>query len=127
MKALSPIRRGLLTDVEWRVVETARSDGPLSLNPDGLMSRFLRFLGVRVARGLAKERLEALRRFSVRAWYWDLIRTTDMLAFLDAGYSRVHALEILSHVSMARGFTPTIQFEPGPPSSRTRSSHRQCG
>ena len=64
-----------LTDLDWKVVEVARRDSPLSINPDGRLPRFLRnFFGFPIARGLANERAEAFRRFCVRAWYWDLIR-----------------------------------------------------
>jgi|SRR5579864_117581 len=91
------------------VIEIARVDGPRSLNPDGIAARFLRFLGARVARRLANEGLEALRRFSVRAWYWDLIRKRDLQALLEAGYSSAHVQQILAHVAAFRGFTPSIQ------------------
>ena len=100
---------GPLNDLDWRVIEIARADGPRSLNPDGIAARLLRFLGARVARQLANEGLEALRRFSVRAWYWDLIRTRDLQALLGAGYSNAHVQQILAHVAAFRGFTPSIQ------------------
>lgn len=98
-----------LNELDWKVVEMARADGPRSLNPDGLVSRFIRFLGVPVTRRLTNEGLEALRRFSVRAWYWDLIRSRDVTALLGAGYSKAHVLQILAHVAEFRGFTPSIQ------------------
>ena len=106
----SAVHRALepLSDLDWRVVEAARSDGPRSLNPDGLIARLFRLLGVPVARPLANDGLEALRRFSVRAWYWDLIRGREMLALYAAGYSTNHAEQVLAHVATARGFTPTI-------------------
>ena len=98
-----------LSDLDWRVIEIARADGPRSLNPDGIAARLLRLLGARVARRLANQGLEALRRFSVRAWYWDLIRTRDLEALIEAGYSSVHVQQILAHVAAFRGFTPSIQ------------------
>lgn len=102
-----------LSDLEWRVVEMARNDGPRSLNPDGTLVRFCRdFFGLPIARRLASDRLEALRRFSVRAWYWDLIRTADLQRVLEAGYSSAAVLQILAHVAGYRGFTPSIQDQP---------------
>jgi hypothetical protein len=98
-----------LNDLDWRIVETARADGPRSFNPDGIVAQLFRILGMPVARRLTNDALEALRRFSVRAWYWDLIRTRDLQALLAAGYSRAHAQQILSHVAASRGFTPSIQ------------------
>ena len=99
-----------LTDLEWKVVAIARSDGPRSINPDGGFSKFLReFFGLRIARRLANEKLEALRRFCVRAWFWDLIRTRDVKALLEAGYTSLDLFQILAHVAGTRGFTPTIE------------------
>lgn len=99
-----------LTDIDWRVAEIARSDGPQSFNPDGRFTKILRnFFGLPVARNLANEKLEALRRFCVRAWYWDLIRRQDVSSLIEAGYSTSDASQILTHVAGYRGFTPTIQ------------------
>ncbi|MGZ8360411.1 MAG: hypothetical protein ACXWUX_07805 [Allosphingosinicella sp.] len=99
-----------LTDLDWRVVEVARIDGPRSINPDRRLARFLRhFFGLPIARRLANERAEALRRFCVRAWYWDRIHASDMRPLTDAGYSMADVLRILAHVAGYRGFIPTIQ------------------
>jgi hypothetical protein len=101
-----------LTELDWRVVEIARADGPRSIKPDGRFTRFLRdFFGLPIAHRLVNERLEMLRRFSVRAWYWDLIRSSDVRALISAGYSSRDLFQILSHVAGYRGFTPTIQEE----------------
>ena len=101
-----------LTDLEWRVVEIARSDGPRSINPDGRFARFLRdFFGLPMARKLANEKLEAFRRFCVRAWFWDLIRARDVRALMEAGYTSADVFQILAHVAGYRGFTPTIEEE----------------
>lgn len=116
-----------LSDLDWKVVEAARADGPRSLNPDGMAARFLRFIGVPVPHRLTNEKLEALRRFSVRAWYWDWFRTRDLRALYDAGYSRIHVLEILSHVGMTRGFTPSIIEEPPPRPPHKGLPHRYLG
>src|SRR5690242_19264277 len=102
--------RESLSRLEWQVVEMAREDGPRSLNPDGFWTQLSRDLfGLPIARRLANEGLEALRRFCVRAWYWDLIRTSDIKALVAAGYSMANALQILAHVAGYRGFTPSIQ------------------
>lgn len=98
-----------LGDLEWRVVNMARQDGPRSLNPDGFVARVLRDVFGIPARRLANEGLEALRRFCVRAWYWDLIRTSDIRALTAAGYSKSDALQILAHVARYRGFVPSLQ------------------
>lgn len=102
-----------LTDLDWQVVAMARADGPRSINPDGRFNRFLSdFFGLPFARKLANEKLETLRRFSVRAWYWDLIRTRDLRALMEAGYSSADAFRILGYVAGYRGFTPSIQEQP---------------
>ena len=99
-----------LTDIDWKVVEVARIDGARAMNPDGRLARFLRsFFGLTIPRGLASERAEALRRFCVRAWHWNVIRTNDMRPLLAAGYSSDDVLQILAHVAGYRGFTPTMQ------------------
>jgi hypothetical protein len=105
--------RDSLGPLEWDAIEIARRDGPRSFNPDGWHARIARALfGVEIARPLANKRLEALRRFSVRAWFWDLVRTKDMRAFFDAGYSSNDAWRILSYVSVHRGFLPSVENWP---------------
>ena len=99
-----------LTDLEWKVVDIARADGPRSIEPDGRLTKFLReFFGLPIARKLANDRLEALRRFCVRAWFWDLIRGPDVRAVIEAGYTSVDLFQILAHIAGYRGFTPTIE------------------
>lgn len=110
MNATSPTAGRSLTDFEWKIVEIARTDGPRSINPDGRLVRFLRdFFGFPVARGLANERAEALRRFSVGAWYRDRISAGDVRPLLAAGYSTADVARILAHVAGYRGFTPPMQ------------------
>jgi hypothetical protein len=99
-----------LTDLEWSVVEIARSDGPRSINPDTRFTKLLReFFGLPIARRLANEKLEALRRFCVRAWFWDVLRTHDVKALIEAGYTSLDLFQILAHVAGYRGFTPSIE------------------
>ena len=110
MNAIALNQGRSLTDLDWKVVEVARRDGPLSLNPDGPRARFLRkFFGFPIARGLANERAEAFRRFCVRAWHWDLIRIRDLRPVLEAGYSMDDVDRVLAHVAGFRGFTPSVQ------------------
>jgi len=110
MNAIGLNREGSLTDLDWSIVAIARTDGARSMNPDGRYARFLRdFFGWSVPRGLGNARAEALRRFSVRAWYWDRIRARDVRPLIDAGYSRIDALQIVAHVAGYRGFTPAMQ------------------
>jgi hypothetical protein len=113
MTAITLNQESPLTELDWRIVETARENGPRSLNPDGKFGRFLKsFFGLPINRRLANDKLDALRRFSVRAWFWDLIRTSDLRAFTDAGYSSNAAFQILAYVAASRGFTPAIQEQP---------------
>lgn len=127
MNAFMPVDKGPLSELEWKIVESAREDGALSLNPDGALARLARFVGIRVPNGLANDELEALRRFSVRAWHWDLIRSSDLRAFLDSGHSRTDVLEILSRIGMARGFVPTIEDQTDRGRPRNRAARRNCG
>src|SRR5262249_2300976 len=102
-----------LGSLEWDTIEIARRDGPRSFNPDGWYARLIRTaFGVEIARPLANDRLEALRRFSVPAWFWDLVRTRDMRAFFAAGFSSNDAWRILSYVSAHRGFVPSVEAWP---------------
>jgi hypothetical protein len=110
MNAISLTAECSLTDLDWKVIEVARMDGPRAMNPDGRLARFLRnFFGLPIARRLANKRAEALRRFGIRAWYWDLIRNSDVRPLIDAGYSMADVFQILAHVAGYRGFAPPIQ------------------
>lgn len=110
MIASIPSNAGSLSYLHWKVVEMAREDGRWSLDPDGFLTRIVGGLfPIKLARPLANDRLEALRRFAVRAWYWDLIRTKDLCALIDAGFSNEHARQILAHVASQRGFAPSVQ------------------
>ena len=110
MNAIALSEGSTLTKLEWQVVAMARQDGPRSFNPDTRLARFLRdFFGIPVTRPLANDRLEALRRFCVRAWHWDRIRARDLRLLVDAGYSSSSLFQILAHVAGYRGFTPSIE------------------
>ena len=110
MSSIEPRRQG---EMSWMVIDMARRDGPRSLNPDGLMARIARSLfGLPVPGGLANDDLEALRRYSVRAWHWDYVPASEVRAFLDAGYSVSDANRILAYVAHHRGFTPSLLLSP---------------
>jgi hypothetical protein len=110
MNAMTHIEQQRLSKMDWRVVEMARKDGPRSLNPDGFLARMARILfTIPIPTRLANDELEALRRFSVRAWFWDFVRDSDVQAFLDAGYTMANAQRILAYVAHHRGFTPSFQ------------------
>ena len=96
---------------EWAIVEMARHDGPRSLNPHGLVAQLRSLLlGEEIKHPLANERLEALRRFSVRAWFWDLVRTEDVRTLFDAGFTWDDAWRVLAHVAAHRGFMPSVEI-----------------
>ena len=96
---------------EWDVVELARRDGPRSLNPRSYLLRLCSILlGEEIKRPLANDQLEALRRFSVRAWFWDLVRTRDVRTLFDAGFTWDDVWRILAHVAAQRGFMPSVEI-----------------
>jgi hypothetical protein len=107
---LEEIRRPLLSEVDWIIVEMAKRDGPLSLNPDGIWARVSRHVfRLRIPGRLRGHAQEALRRFAVRAWFWNLIRAGDLRRLVEAGYSDVQAMQILAHIADRRGYSPTIE------------------
>lgn len=113
MNTMTHIERQPIGKMDWRVIEMARKDGPRSLNPDDLVARLARnLLGLPIPHRIANDELEALRRFSVRAWFWDFVRTSDVRAFLDAGYTTANVQRILAYVAHHRGFTPSFQEVP---------------
>lgn len=110
MNAVTMTEQCSLTDLDWRVVQIARSDGPRSVLSNARLARLFEFVvGSPLALELANQRLETLRRFCVRAWYRDRIGTRDVRAFIDAGYSMDDAVKILAHVAGIRGFAPSIE------------------
>jgi hypothetical protein len=109
MNAAPTIEPKRQAEMSWRVVEMARSEGARSLNPDGIVARIASGLfGIAVPGRLANDALEALRRFSVRAWFWDFVPASEVQDFLDAGYTVTDAKRILAYVAHHRGFTPSL-------------------
>src|ERR1700741_701337 len=81
---------------EWAVIDHARDDGPRSARPNGITARLLRLLfGVVVPRPLTNQRLEALRRFAVKAWYWPELRARDLKALFEVGFDSNDAWRVL--------------------------------
>jgi hypothetical protein len=102
-----------LNRTEWAVIENARDDGPRSVNPNGITARLLRLLfGVSVPRALANERLEALRRFAVKGWYWSELKTRDIRALFEAGFDSNDAWRVLAHIAARRGVMAEIEHWP---------------
>lgn len=98
---------------EWAVVDDAREDGPRSANPNGLVARSMRFLfGVRIPRPLTNERLEALRRFAVKAWYRAELKAHDMRALFEVGFDSNDAWRVLAHVATRRGIMAEVEHWP---------------
>ncbi|MCJ8159146.1 hypothetical protein [Sphingomonas sp. LaA6.9] len=113
MNAVSTIEPQRQAKMSWQVIDMARNDGPHSLNPDGIVVRIARSLfGIAVPRRLANDGLEALRRFSVRAWISDFVPAREVQDFLDAGYTVTDAKRILAYVAHHRGFTPSLPVSP---------------
>jgi hypothetical protein len=98
-----------LSSLDWKVVDLARRDGRRSILQPGRVERFVHALfGRPIALPLADHRLEALRRFCVRAWHWTLIRVEDTRLAVEAGYTTADPSEILSHIGRCRGVIPSI-------------------
>jgi hypothetical protein len=119
LKASAP-RIELPTDIdtrlgraEWAIVDSARDERLSSLDPKSLLARSLRFLfGFEVARPLANARLEALRRFAVKAWHRAELKTRDMRALFEAGFDSNDAWRVLAHVATRRGLMPEVEHWP---------------
>ena len=98
---------------ELAVVEMARAEGPRSADPGLLANRVARVLfGIAVPRPLANERLEAIRRFAVAAWYRDEVPESSVRALFEAGVSSNDAWRLLAYVACRRGIMPDVESWP---------------
>ena len=98
---------------EWSVIDMARAEGPRSANPNALINRLLRKLfGIAIARPLANERLESLRRFALAAWFRPEISLRDMRRLFAAGFSSNDAARIIAYVGVHRGSVPEVEAWP---------------
>src|SRR5215217_2866293 len=95
---------------EWSVIDMARAEGPRSANPNAFFNRLIaKLFGIAIARPLANERLEALRRFALSAWFRAEIRTRDMRNLFAAGFSSNDAARIIAYVGLQRGEVPEVE------------------
>jgi hypothetical protein len=98
---------------EWSVIDMARAEGPRSANPNGFINRLLsKLFGIAIARPLANERLESLRRFALAAWFRSEIRLRDMRSLFAAGFSSNDAARIIAYVGLHRGTVPEVEAWP---------------
>ena len=95
-KAVTP-----LSQLEWRVVELARSDGLISLRPQRKRSWLSRFvLGPNPPSPmLADEKLEALRKLAVLAWHHGYtLPSSAMKQTVSAGYSEWQVGQVIDAI-----------------------------
>ena len=98
---------------EWSVIDMARAEGPRSANPNAFINRlFSKLFGIAIARPLANERLESLRRFALAAWFQSEIRLRDMRRLFAAGFSSNDAARIIAYVGVHRGSVPEVEAWP---------------
>ena len=115
--AVSPLSSSSGNDAlgrtEWSVIDMARSEGPRSANPNAFINRlFSKLFGISIARPLANERLESLRRFALAAWFRSEIRLRDMRRLFAAGFSSNDAARIIAYVGLHRGTVPEVEAWP---------------
>lgn len=89
---------------EWSVIRLARNDSLSSIREESRFGRAVRFIfGIERRNPLANSRLEALRRMAVMSWrYGYNVASSEIGAFLAAGFSSTHYEELLKHIGMAR-------------------------
>jgi hypothetical protein len=113
IRAARRLRSEALGEGEWAIVDMARSDGLRSANPNSIFNNIRRLLfGISAPRPLGNERLEALRRFAVAAWFRDEIPTRSMRQFFAAGFSSNDAARVLAYVASQRGSCPEVEAWP---------------
>ncbi|KKC27153.1 hypothetical protein [Sphingomonas sp. SRS2] len=92
---------GSFSSTELRVIDFAeRVDASREIDHRGRFGRFVEWaLGIRLARPLADNRLESLRRFASRARHHPRdIGAEDISRFVDAGFSRGQAYGLLAYL-----------------------------
>lgn len=95
------------------VIEMARAEGPRSADPSLFVNRLGKLLfGIAVPRPLANERLEAIRRFAVAAWFKDAIPESRIRALFEAGISSNDVARLLDYVARLRGTPPEVESWP---------------
>jgi len=92
-----------------RIVDVARLDGRRGVPAAEWLERFGRALfGLLTVSRLINYRLEALRRFCMSTWYWNLIRIVDVQPAIAVGYAIADLLKMLAHVAHRQGDSPAI-------------------
>jgi hypothetical protein len=88
--SLPAIARPSFSSLEWSIIRLARGQDLSTIREPGLLRRFYYWLiGRRGNRGLANERLEALRRMAVLSWHFGFsVAGEDVAGFLSAGFTR---------------------------------------
>lgn len=89
---------------EWTIIRLAREDGLSSLREESEFVAFLRLIfGVTRKPPLSNPRLEALRRIAVLSWHHGYnIASSEVGAFLAAGFSPDHYDAMLAHIGRER-------------------------
>lgn len=102
-ETLTPRTSGL-SGLEWSVVALARRDTMSSLRqPSRIALAMGSLFGLRGRTALADPRLEALRRTAVLAWHrGDDIPTTEIRAFLEAGFTPDQYETMMNSIARAR-------------------------
>jgi hypothetical protein len=93
-----------LSPLEWSVVALAQRDRLSSIGRPGPVALAMgRLFGSRRNPDLADSRLEALRRLAVIAWHRGYaIATSEIRAFLSAGFSMAQYELVLASISRGR-------------------------
>jgi|GEM_PF-2248717 len=92
---------GRFSPIELKVIALAeRLDAIREIAPQSRLGRFMEWaFGVRLARPLADQRLESLRRFaSLARHHADAIAQADVERFVNAGYSTGQAYGLLAYL-----------------------------
>jgi hypothetical protein len=89
---------------EWAIIKLAREDSLSTLREESEFTAFLRLIfGVRRKPPLSNPRLEALRRIAVLSWHYGYnVASSEVGAFLTAGFSNDHYDAMLAHIGRER-------------------------
>ena len=95
---------GEFSQREWTIIRIAREDGLSSLREESEFKEFLRTVfGFERKRPLSNPRMEALRRIAVLSWHYSYnVASSEIGAFLAAGYSTDHYDAMLAHIGAER-------------------------
>jgi len=87
--SLPVMAQSSFSPLEWSIIRLTRGQDLSTIREPGLLRRFYYWLvGRRGNRGLANERLEALRRIAVLSWHFGFSVAGENVAdFLSAGFT----------------------------------------